>query len=228
MLNSNLGINIVGKLQKNQKGFTLVEGLLVVIALALVVGVGFYVMNANKDKKDDTVTSTSQTVKKTKPAVDPTLDWTSYSSPLGKFSLKYPKSWATATNPDLCTNTTETGIFMLGADSSSVGKCASEGFGQMTITWRTDRQICGDLNSDTTTQDSKQTVTVGGQSATKIETTAKAPGMGLGADPEGTKSVQYCVVANDATYIANYTQLSSYPDALNDFNTMVTKTLKFN
>jgi hypothetical protein len=218
----------VSKINKDQKGFTLVESLLVVITLALVVGVGFYVMNANKDKKNDTATTSNKTSEKTKPVADPTADWASYTSPLGKFSVKYPKSWATATNPDLCANTTETGIFMLGADTKSVGKCASEGFGQMTITWRTDRQFCGDLNSDTTTQDSKQTVTVGGQSATKIEATAKAPGMGLGADPEGTKSVQYCVVANNTTYIANYAQLSSYPDALSDFNTMVTKTLRFN
>ena len=217
----------MARINKNQKGFTLVEGLLVVIALALIVGVAFYVMNANKDKKDDKVTTPSST-SKTQAVADPTANWTSYSSPLGKFSVKYPKAWATAANPDACSNTAETGIFLLGADSESVGKCASEGFGQMAITWRTDRQFCGDLNSDTTMQDSKQTVTVDGQSATKIEATAKAPGMGLGADPEGTKSVQYCIVANNMTYIANYTQLSSYPDALSDFNTMVTKTLKFN
>lgn len=216
---------------KDQKGFTLVEGLLVVIALTLVVGVGFYVVNGNKHKKDDTVTNISSATKakeKAEPVAEPTADWTSYSSPLGKFSVKYPKSWVTASNPDDCSNTAETGIFMLGADSSSVGKCATEGFGQMTITWRTDRQACGDLSSDTTTQDSKQTVTIDGHSATKIETTAKDPGPSIGANPAGTKSVQYCVIANNGTYIANYTQLSSYPDTLSDFNTMVTKTLKFN
>lgn len=44
-----------------QKGFGAVEGLLAVIAIALVVGVGFYVVNANKDdKKSETATSTSQ------------------------------------------------------------------------------------------------------------------------------------------------------------------------
>lgn len=40
-----------------QKGFTLVEGLLIVIALSLVVGVGYYVSNANKDDKKPVVTS---------------------------------------------------------------------------------------------------------------------------------------------------------------------------
>lgn len=50
----------------NQKGFGAVEGLLVVIALTLVVGVGFYVVNANKDdKKDEASTSTSEVAKPT-------------------------------------------------------------------------------------------------------------------------------------------------------------------
>jgi hypothetical protein len=35
---------------RNQKGFGLVEGLLVIIALTLVVGVGFYIANSNKEK----------------------------------------------------------------------------------------------------------------------------------------------------------------------------------
>jgi hypothetical protein len=215
----------VDKIRKEQKGFTLVEGLLIIFALGLLVSAGFYVMNANKDKKDDIATTTSKTSEKTKPVADPTADWTSYSSPLGKFSVKYPKSWVTVSNQDACSNTAETGIFMLGVNSASVGKCATDTGGQITITWRTDRQSCGDLSSDAWTQDSKQSVTVDGTSATKIEATAKEV-QGIG-DPAGTKTVQYCAVANHATYIADYTQLSSYPDALSDFNTMVTKTLKF-
>lgn len=48
----------------NQKGFGIVEGLLVVITLTLVVGVGFYVVNANKDdKKSSSTTETTQSTK---------------------------------------------------------------------------------------------------------------------------------------------------------------------
>lgn len=215
----------MARINKDQKGFTLIEGLLVVIALALVTGVGFYVINANKDKKDDTVTSasTSKTSEKTKSVADPTSDWAPYTSTSGKFSLKYPKAWATATHPELCAD----GIFMLGGNSASVGKCASDDFGQMTVTWRSDRAVCGDLNSDAWTQNSKETVTASGVSGTRIVATAKAPGQGLGSVPEGTATVQYCFVNNGTTYIADYTQLSTYPNVLNDFNTMVTKTLKF-
>lgn len=45
----------------NQKGFGAVEGLLVVIALTLIVGVGFYVVNANKDNKQENKTAEATT-----------------------------------------------------------------------------------------------------------------------------------------------------------------------
>lgn len=45
------------KILKNQSGFGLIEGLLIVIALTLVVGVGYYVYNANQ--KEPEVSSSS-------------------------------------------------------------------------------------------------------------------------------------------------------------------------
>lgn len=44
----------------NQKGFGAIEVLLTVIALTLIAGVGFYVYNANKEKKTDTSAQTQQ------------------------------------------------------------------------------------------------------------------------------------------------------------------------
>lgn len=64
----------------NQKGFTLVEGLLIVIALTLIVGVGAYVVNANKanKKSDSTNNQTTESKSESKPAeaekVAPTLE----------------------------------------------------------------------------------------------------------------------------------------------------------
>ena len=51
----------------NQKGFGAVEGLLLVIALTLIVGVGFYVVNANKGKEDTTTNAQASTKTETKP-----------------------------------------------------------------------------------------------------------------------------------------------------------------
>lgn len=75
----------------NQKGFSFVEGLLVLIALTLVVGVGFYVFNANKDDKKDSVTSSQKTeTKETKPA---TAKLTAYELPQEKLKMDYDNSY---------------------------------------------------------------------------------------------------------------------------------------
>jgi len=213
---------------KNQNGFSAIEGLLILVIVGIIGFTGWFVWQSNNKVSDNLKgnSSTADFAKTKKSPVDPTANWTSYSSPVGNFTVQYPKTWVTATNPELCTNTELTGMFLLGADSSSVGKCATDGGGQMAITWRTDRTFCGDMEGDAWQQNSKQDVTVGGVKATKIEATAKEV-QGIG-EPEGTKIAQYCAVANGSTYIAVYTQRSSYPNALDDFNTMVTKTLKFN
>ncbi|HYH36167.1 MAG TPA: hypothetical protein VD706_01565 [Candidatus Saccharimonadales bacterium] len=48
-----------------QKGFTLIEGLLIIIALSLIAGVGYYVYNANKEADKNLTSSAS---KEEKPA----------------------------------------------------------------------------------------------------------------------------------------------------------------
>lgn len=219
----------MNKIRSNQLGFGAVEVLLGLIFLAIVAFTGVYVANNRDTKTEASSSSANSKVVENKPtATGPTASWTKYSDPLGKFDIKFPKTWVTVTNPTACGNTSETGVFLLGANSDSVGKCASENFGQMTVTWRSDRTSCEDLSADAWTQDSKQTVTVSSVAATKISATAKEPGFGLGAVPEGTKTVQYCAIANKKMYIANYLQLTGSPDVLSNFNTMVTKTLKFN
>ncbi len=54
-------------LKENQKGLGIVEGLLAIIALTLIVGVGFYVVNANKDKKEDAKVTQSTVQSENKP-----------------------------------------------------------------------------------------------------------------------------------------------------------------
>jgi hypothetical protein len=213
----------------NSKGFSTLEIILVLIVVGLSAGAGVYFFK--QQKKDDTqpANTTSQTQTDTKPAEtkatpDPTADWVSYTSAEGKFSLKYPKTWVTATNPELCSP----GILLLGANSGSVGKCASEGFGQISVTGQPSHADCGDLNAEAWTVNSKETVTVASVTGLKQAATAKAPADGAGTDPEGTKILNYCFNNNGYTYVANYKQLPSYPDALADFSLMVTKTLKFN
>jgi len=216
----------------NQKGLSAVEGLLLVVIAAIIGFTGWYVghtqSSTNKTLTSDNSTTPSFKKKAKSNNTDITADWTAYTSTLGKFSLKHPKAWVTAAHPELCSNSTKTGIYMLAPNTASVGACATEGSGEMSVTWQTDKTSCEDLDSSTWKQESKETVTVSGVSATKITATANAPGEGLGLPPEGTKTVQYCLVSNGVMYTADYQQQPNYPDVLNDFNTMVTKTFKLN
>src|SRR3989344_2360709 len=112
---------------KNQKGFSLVEGLLILVIVGLLGGTGWYVWNA-RTKTTDTLNNTdkasSSVSKYPKKEVqnssaatkDPTSDWTAYSNKEGSFSLKHPKSWIEASNPQFCTP----GLLLLGSDSKSV------------------------------------------------------------------------------------------------------------
>ncbi len=81
-----------------QKGFGLMEGLLIVIALTLVVGVGYYVFNSQKtktDKNNSTTQNTSATAQKE--GLDNTADKTIKTkkfddSKIG-ISFDYPETW---------------------------------------------------------------------------------------------------------------------------------------
>jgi hypothetical protein len=215
----------------NQKGFTGFEIILLVLVVAALGFAGFVVYQRGKDDKNapqTVVTQKDDNTKAKEEEKDPTADWQTYTSTTGKFTIKYPKSWVAAANPEMCAE----GLLLLGGNTASVGKCAADGaraFGQMAITWRTDRadlSLCG-LSSSWRT-DSKDTTTVAGVPAVKTTGTYIANDEAEGGQAKGNTSVQYCFVKNNTQYIASYTKWSEYPDVLNDFNTMVTKTFTLN
>ncbi len=82
------------KILKNQNGFGLIEGLLIVIALTLIAFVGFYVYNANKEepKISDSYIQKNTEDNNQKKDDGPTADWQVYEDELG-FNIKYPKDW---------------------------------------------------------------------------------------------------------------------------------------
>lgn len=96
----------------NQRGFSLVEGLLVVIAVALISFVGFYVYNANKDSKN-THDNSSSVVKENKAEDTQTKDeaesWQQVTSGKGAFKLKVPDGWKLNNDPaqDLILSSTD-------------------------------------------------------------------------------------------------------------------------
>lgn len=91
------------KLIKNQKGFSIIESLLAVIAITLIGFVIFYVYNANK-KTNASLNGPSSSIEKSKASSlddsDQTekttlknKDWQIYRDVKYGFSLEYPKDW---------------------------------------------------------------------------------------------------------------------------------------
>ncbi len=222
------------KKDKKQQGFTAVEAVLILVIVAIIGFVGWYVWHAKNDTNStydkagnlslaSKPASKQKSTSTTPQAVDPTADWTAYSSKSGVYSLKYPKSWVTATNPELCSE----GTLLLGANSKSVGKCASEGFGQISVT-----SSAGDYSSTSTFSGgyasvTKSSVTVDGVLGVKESGVASGQDAALGSLADGVKVVEYTFYTKGRTYNVTYTQDPTYPDVLSDFDLMVTKTLKF-
>jgi hypothetical protein len=210
----------------NQKGFTLVEGLLVVIAVSLLGFTGYYVYNANQ-KKDDTkqvaAPTSSQNTTETK---DPTEGWKSFESMEGKYSLKYPASWMIPGNLSDCAP----GMLLLGTSEDTLGKCGSEYSGHMSVYSSNESSEGVELTGSDYSDLKTTKVVVDGAEGTRHTGTYSGENLDLGPQ-KGDKMTQYIFAKNGRTYVALYRHNQSaekYPDVLNDFDLMITKTLKFN
>jgi Tfp pilus assembly protein PilE len=218
------------RLAKNQKGFGLIEILLLVIALTLIAAVGFYVYKTNQAEDQEqaqTAVSTEAQTDETEP--DPTSDWVAYTDNAGYFSLKYPSNWITAENPEDCSK----GILLLGADKDSVGKCATESFGQISV-YSNPGNLLADTELDAEHYPDLQTKTVtidgveGKRQTGTYQKTASDDDFGFGPS-EGDKTTKYTFFTNNRTFSLNYSNPvgSSYPDVIEDFDLMATETFKF-
>lgn len=220
----------------NQKGFSIFELLLILLILLILGAVGWYVwqskQKADKNYNDaaqgagDAQKSDKKKKEAAKPAADPTADWLTYSNKPGSFSFKYPKTWVQATHPDSCSP----GIALFGANSKSVGVCASESFGQMSFFGgRGDAQDLADREMNNASYPGFQTeaVTINGVTGKKQTGSYQAVPDAVGGPKTGDKFVVYTFFTNGYVYSVRYAVNASYPDALSDFNTLVTKTFKF-
>jgi hypothetical protein len=220
----------MNKHKRNESGFSVVELLLIVVVIA-VLGAASWLFYTHR-KKTSTATPVATTTKSTtttvtKAPVDPTAAWTAYSDTTGKFSLRYPTTWVKAEHPELCSP----GILLLGPTANTVGHCASEDFGEVSIVssdndTRASYEMAAGYTSIVSTA-----VTVDGVVGKKVSAVAKdqanQDAFALGALDDGTIVVRYTFFTNGKTYAATYTQKAGNPDVLSDFNLLVTKTLTF-
>lgn len=89
----------------NQKGFTLIEALLIIIALTLISFAGWYVWNSQQDETKDTTTTpvTKKTTSSdTSAKPDETASWVSFSPDSKLYSIKLPDGWTLWHQNDDC------------------------------------------------------------------------------------------------------------------------------
>ncbi len=205
---------------KSQRGA--VDIILIAVVLVLAAGLGSYVYyqqqqnNKALDKAGSGVIVTKHS-KKPGAAVDPTAGWKMFTSTSGKFSFKYPDSL----RPGTCDNTDK--IVYLPSTGSVA--CGTDGQSGMTF-------LAGDngpsitINSNDYENIKLTNVTADGVSGTRKSGTIKKDYVGLGA--AGEVSIVYTFKVNGTTFLAFYTYTPGEPNRTADFDTMVTKTLKFN
>ncbi len=223
------------KLLSNQKGAIDIVLILVIFVAAL--GMGGYVyyrqQQANKvyDAAGSGSTVSKHAKKKAVSAVDPTADWTVFTSTKGKYTLKYPASWSKVT----CDNNDTT--LYLAANSKTVAVCNSDSGSQMVVTSeagdaQTSKKLEARNSGDTATIGTvtTQTVTVDGVQGVR-QSAAIISDVGLLNTNVGTTLITYVFYAKGRTYSADYSfdaKNKSYQDVSADFDTMVKSTLTFN
>ncbi len=227
----------MGKLQKNLSGFGAVEVVLVLFIVGLLGFVGWFVHNSNKKASDNLrpVTSSVRFEHKKKAGVtgpapaspDPTADWQTFKSTNGAFSVKYPKTWVQPTNQQYCDKTALGYSLYLGPDENSVLKCGTDGgFGEISLDSNKENNSGFDFSSGYTNV-VKKSVTVNGVIGQRIAAISSGQKQLIGSLPDGTIVVEYTFNTNGKFYVAHYIQKSSYQDVLENFDSMISKTLKF-
>lgn len=94
----------MSKITNNEKGFSAVEGLLILVIVAVVGFVGWYVNNTNK-KTNSTYNATTQSSQSTPTMASPIAGRLTYKAADGTFSVKYPKELLTKDCPSASNGT---------------------------------------------------------------------------------------------------------------------------
>lgn len=83
-------------MNKTQKGFALIEGLLIILILAIIGFGGYYVWHSQK-QTDNSLTQANQ-VSQSKTSSNAYVSWQTYADPAKIYSVKYPGDWETYNN----------------------------------------------------------------------------------------------------------------------------------
>jgi hypothetical protein len=211
---------------KNQKGFSAVEGLLILVIVGLLGFVGWYVWSTGNKTRDNLDKAAKSSVNSdNQKDNDLTKGWKEYVTEEGGFSLRYPGTWFTGANADLC----EDNIFLLGPTKETAGVCATDGMSQMIFLSYVVESGPAGLSGEAYENIKIDKATADGVSGDRYSGTYKGDPEGtlVGGNEKGMKAVIYHFETKGKHYKASYFQESKHQDVLKEFDLIVTKTLKF-
>lgn len=206
-----------------QAGFSALELLLILLAIALIGGTGWYVWQNKDDSSPESESSSSQNEAATEEesAADPTADWATYKSTGGIFTLKHPKTWVTSSD---C----EDNPLFLAPTKEQLGSCNSENGGTVAISTMTEsyeKQPDSDYANTAIYKEYKKTVVkVNGVDATRRQWVQGTTESGFGDD---MIHINYEIIGPNNTVLASYTASQQDKAEQDIFDTMIGKTLVF-
>ncbi len=241
-------------MNKNQRGFSVVEALIILIIVTLLGGIGFYVWNSKKSSSntssssssvakvasyEECVASSLNTVNKdafpqtctTKDGTiftnsSPATDWKEYVSKEGKYTLKHPASWRADTCPNLLGKDF---ITWFGPTKASSVICNTEHISQI---WAISSSAVPTQSEQNLSSDygekTEEKVVVDGVTGKRQYGKLKKAIEGPTTLPAGTIQVNYIFLTPGRSYVFVYLQMpgSDYKgDYLDEFDYMVQKTV---
>lgn len=208
---------------KTQKGFSAVEGLLILVIVGLLSFTGWYVYNSQKSANNIYSKSQKTSANSALVKTDSTANWKSFSSTSAMFSVKYPETWAVGAKQENCPD-----FLMLGPSAAYAGKCQTEATPEVGITSVAgDKQVDYALVKKYYPDLKKVAVSVNGINGYMYSGTLNSPEPILVGPPNGTKSAAYVFYTAGRTYVATYNQIPGAPDVMSEFERIFTKTMQF-
>jgi len=198
----------MSKLHKNNKGFSAVEGLLIVVIVALVGVVGYMVYKNHHKITTNTVVAplitANPTTEQATPAANPTAGWQSVSNPDGAWTtIEIPKSWLSM----ICDGGSYIGI---GPDQASLGHCQSDAVSELSLTYSSDQSGAKPITKTSTDKTfADEAITVNGVQGHKY-TVVEDPNSG--AMDAGFTHVTYVFSSKGKIFTALYSRYSTDSD----------------
>ncbi|HSW80082.1 MAG TPA: hypothetical protein VLG47_04885 [Candidatus Saccharimonadales bacterium] len=233
--------------KSNQNGFSVIEGILLIVILALIVGTGWYVWHVQQNTKkisEETAKQSQPTKRSYTPsyAKNSETGMTHYHNALGKFTFDYPSNWISMAQNDHNCQHKENRYVGVGPNSKSVENCG--GGPKLSVSQVTVVSVKGDNTQSTAvvflngqqsgwTKLQQSAITVDGVKGMQYSGTAKGQTFFEDEYPDGSNVKMDVFYTNGNTYIAQYTQ---YPATSNLGPTMdetaafdnIIDSLKFN